>query len=56
MNNESVILFILVLILFFFSVAGSVSQSLKLDEMYSTSVSLKSGVYVNVCVFVCVKE
>lgn len=39
---------------FFLSLLGCVSQSLKLDEMYSTSVSLESSVWVSVSVCVCV--
>lgn len=49
MNNESVILFILFIsILSFF--CGWVGQSFTRDEMYSTSVSLKSRACVGVCV------
>lgn len=38
---------------FFLSLRGCVSQSLKLDEMYSTSVSLESRVWVIEWVSVC---
>lgn len=41
------------LFFFFLSLCGCVSQSLKLDEMYSTSVSLESSVWVREWVSVC---
>lgn len=53
MNNASVILFILSLSVLFSVEQFGVSQSLKF-KMYSTSVSLKSGVDVSMRVCVCV--
>lgn len=50
MNNESVITFILFISILSRFCGWWVSQSFKLDEMYSTSVSLKSRACVSVCV------